>query len=832
MIRLALAELRRHPGRVVAVLLAVMISVGFLGGSSVFLATESQALGRAATAALGQADVVVQPNGEIRPTAQVLATLRSTPGVDAVAPRYRASADFRIGTGTTAPSGSLDLTSAADDPRFAPGRLVSGRWPTGPDEVALAVDTASRTRLGLGSSLTLSGIGGGARTRDVTVVGTVDAGRSLLGGLRDSGFAAPALFAGDPAFSYLVAARGGTDPATVAATVQRTLGSDVEVQTAAAVRADTVRSLGHGVDVFRIIALVFGAIALLVGAMIIVNTFAILVVQRRRQIGLLRVVGADAGTVRRSLLVEATVVGAVGALLGVGLSLAAGAAATAITGSLSAGLAVPWPTVLGCAAGGLVVTVLAAAVPTRAALAVSPLEALRPVADEAAVARGGRVRVVVAAALAVVGAGLVTLGLTTDGQSLLLAVAGSLLLAVAVLLLARTLLPPLIRLVGRVAGLLGPVGRLATANALRNPGRAAVTCTALMLAVGMIVTLQVGSSSVRQTVISQLNARYPVDLTVTALEPGAVVPDRTLAALRAVPGVRVAVPVAAAPATVGRAGAPKSDRTTMLVEGPGADAAPATRSGLGDLSDSAVLATRFTLRANGWDVGDRIAVRIGDRSTTLPVRSSNLGDDNTLVVTRATLLRLDPALATRSGTAAVWASVPDIDASPGVAAAVRGLTAAGTGLSAGGSLAETASYTTLLGVLVSIATALLGVAVLIALIGVGNTLGLSVLERTRESALLRALGLHRRQLRAMLVVEAVLLALVAALVGVAVGTGFGWLGTLAITRQSGLGSAEFAMSATRTLTVVAVAVLAGALASALPARRAARATPVEALADE
>ncbi len=159
------------------------------------------------------------------------------------------------------------------------------------------------------------------------------------------------------------------------------------------------------------------------------------------------------------------------------------------------------------------------------------------------------------------------------------------------------------------------------------------------------------------------------------------------------------------------------------------------------------------------------------------------------------------------------------------------MTALQPGLGLAGSLEQAASIDSLLDTVLAVATGLLAVAVAIALIGVGNTLGLSVIERTRESALLRALGLQRRQLRLMLLVEAVLLALVGAVVGIVAGIGFGMIGVVALVKEINLAALHFSMSAGQTIAVVLVAIVAGALASVIPGRRAAVAAPTAALAD-
>ncbi|MET1005553.1 MAG: ABC transporter permease, partial [Propionibacteriaceae bacterium] len=215
------------------------------------------------------------------------------------------------------------------------------------------------------------------------------------------------------------------------------------------------------------------------------------------------------------------------------------------------------------------------------------------------------------------------------------------------------------------------------------------------------------------------------------------------------------------------------------------------------------------------------------RSVAFTAEQSDVAPQGVVVVTQSRLAQLDPLA--RVG--AVWGAATSRSEAGDVMAAVRQASGQQPGLELGGSLQEAAALDRVLDSLLAVATGLLGVAVLIALIGVGNTLGLSVIERTRESALLRALGLQRRDLRLMLAVEAALLALVGAVVGIAAGVLFGWIGTAAVVKESNLDGVHFAMSATQTGAVVLVAILAGVLASVIPGRRAALASPTQALAE-
>ena len=288
----------------------------------------------------------------------------------------------------------------------------------------------------------------------------------------------------------------------------------------------------------------------IVGAMIIGNIFGIVVAQRRRQLGLLRALGATRAQIRRALLVEAIVVGVLGALLGVGLGIAIAAAATVISGSLSAGLAVrPLPLVL-AAVAGVTVTLVSALAPARRAMVVSPLDALSPVADATTARRSGLIRAIIGGTLGLLGAATVLGALHRGGSgTLVLSVAGSALLAAAVIGLAPVYLPPVFRGVARLLQGSRPSVRLAAANTVRNPARAAAVCASLMLGVGLIVTLQVGAASMQSSTRASVRQEFPIDAIVRT--PSGALPSDVVTGVRELGTVRAVIAVPSAEATVG-----------------------------------------------------------------------------------------------------------------------------------------------------------------------------------------------------------------------------------------------------------------------------------------
>ena len=814
MVRVTWSELWSHRSRMAALLAAVVISVGFAVASAVFLATGERALTAALVAPSAGADVVVS-NGTGGRASTAAAGLRRIPGVAVAEPVFSTSFAYVGPRG----AGEVELSGRAADPRLRWAALASGRWAETGQELTVSSTTARRAGLVVGSTLQLADPAS-RRPVTMTVTGITDETASLFSGLSDSGTVTRSFFTSatsrDSAYQFLLIGDGSVSDDTLAGTVRAQLDESADVQSSADHAVEQASAASHDVDAFGIIALVFGSIALLVSAVIIANTLAVVVSQRRRQIGLLRAAGASAAQVRTGVLVESAALGLVGSVGGLLLGLVVGAGAAAATGGLRSGLVVPAGRAGLAVALGVVVTVVAGLAPAGRAASVAPVEAMRPPAGEDPRRRVAPLRVALVTGGALVGAALVVLTLRSHAHAVLLAVAGAGVLTVAVILAAPLFLPALLRVLGRLGALAGPTGVLAARNSLRNPGRAASTCIALMLAVGLVVMLQVGAASTKRTVTARIDDSNSVDVSVARYD-GPLSPAVSTA-VGAVPGVTASTPISTT--TVKQRGVPHSS-VALVGLGRGADHVVA--AGWDRLNDRTLLVSDPS--QFGLEAGQPITLRKGHRSVTLTVVPSTIPDESGSVVTEAALRRLDPS-APVSG---VWLRVPNKDRAADVMAGVRRAAVEQPGTQVAGSLAESAQYDQVLDTLLLVATALLAVAVLIAVIGVGNTLGLSVLERSRESALLRALGLQRRQLRAMLVVEAVLLALAGSVVGVVAGIGFGWLGISAITRQGDLHRALLVVPVGPTLAAVGLAVAAGAIASLLPARRAIRAALVTAL---
>ncbi|TWP46114.1 FtsX-like permease family protein [Lentzea tibetensis] len=783
---IALAELRHNPRRIIAVVLAIMISVGYLAASVTVVASESATMERGVIARVANTDVVVTVAGQhaAEQNSGLLQQIRQVEGVESADLSY-------LSHGRVSGSSEwVQQQSVPDNPALRWTGLAAGEWPQGPDEIALGTVTAEQLNLAVGDQITISDTGSSATLK---VTGLTHEGNSLLSGLAQSSFVAPAFYTGASTIRTSLQTEIlviGVAPERLAEKIRAVAGVS-GVETSAEFVQRKMSDQAGGVFVFQLLLLVFGAIALLVGGIMIVNTFLVLVAQRRRQIGLLRAIGASAAQVRRNLLVEALVIGAVGsiagALLGVGV-------AALVALGIGEHLTVPIGQIALVAATGVVITVLAVLGPARRATRIPPLDALRPVADRSTERRSSRVRTAVAAVLVVGGLALNTV---EGPYALLFAVGGQFVCAIGLLLATGAYLPLVLRALGSVVR--GPVARLAVSNTLRNPGRAAATGAALVLAVGLVVTLQVGAASMKATANDNLDVRFPVDVTVSVFD-GAL-PAHTEAAIAKVVGIAEAEPLKATRAALGAA------HLRVLAH----ESVP----------DDRILADPYLATSSTTLTGTTGAV-------TLPIVQDFLAPADTLLVSPAVMERIDA----NAVVGTVWAKAsPDADITE-LRAQLRAVVAPIPGVEVGGGLSAKASYHEFLDRILLVTTMLLAVAVLIALIGVGNTLSLSVLERTRESALLRALGLQGHDLRRMLAIEAVLLSLSGTVAGIGAGVLFGWAGTRAISAELNFRDTAFAMSVPQTATVAAVAIVAGVVASIMPGRRAARASPVAALAEE
>lgn len=817
------AGLAGRARRLVAAALATAIGVAFLTATLVVLETTDRAAGAAAAPGWAERDLVVT-GWVTQPQADRLDALDEVEVLGRATTVWGERAPGRPVIGV--PVGGAGTT------------VLSGRLPRSPEEGLAGTTLAEVAGLGAGSVLDVEmpGVDGPTSTT-LSVVGVADLGEDprLMG---QEVFAAgdETLRGLDPALGYDavlldlgpgVGAEEGRD--AVAAVV----GADAEVRTgedAASARTD---ELTGGTAVLGAVLLGFGAVALVTSALVIATTFAIVLAQRIGELALLRCVGATRSQLTRSVLVEAAVLGLVAGAAGAagGVAVAGGVAWSLERWDVPvpmAGLAVSPAALLGPWAVGAVVTVLAALLPVARAARVSPLAALRPQAP--AVGRAGVLRLLAAAVL--VGGGVGLMLLAASVRLVPVGVLGGVVSFAGVLVGSVALVPGVVRGLGAAARLGGLPARLAVRDAVRNPGRAAATSAALVVGVTLITMTTVGAASADRTAQAQIDREFAVDAWVLAepqvpeegSEATEPVPleDGLAAAVRQLPGVDATVPVGAADLEVSGDG--WSSRQQVLGLDPtGAGGVFRSTEVLERLRPGTVGASADLLEGWGLEPGDVVTVSGPDaRSADLTV--VELGVGYTWLVHDSDLSRVAPEAPDRAGLLLRFSDDAD------VAAAMTDLRelVEGRPVSVDGAAALRGQLTDLLRTLVLVTTGLLGVAVLIAVIGIGNTLSLSVVERRREHALLRGLGLTRGQMRRMLLAEGVLLALASAVLGLALGVLYGWLGTQTVLPAGT--TAALVVPWGPVGLIVLGAVVAGAVASVLPARRAVRIAPAAGLA--
>ncbi|WP_433424730.1 ABC transporter permease [Microtetraspora malaysiensis] len=795
-----LASLRTHIRRYVAAAIAVIVGVAFVVVVGVLTSGAVSGLMNGLGAPYRNADHVVSPVGW--PSSELDREV-----VIAFAERHGENA-FAIGRAMLpARAGGRRLSETAVGPiatseEWCWQELSSGRFPARTGEAVVDVYYALAEKVAVGDRVR---IGEGAAARDVRVVGLVES---------PSPSAQASVYVTWP---QLLQWRDHLHLGTVAVRGEvGRLPEGAKAQSPEGFAAERLTNVQNRVDSLSVMLLLFAGIALFVSVLVIANTFSILFAQRLRDFALLRCIGATRRQVVRSIRREAAAVGVLasltGTLVGAGLGYGLIALINALAPTAPMGAAeLPTLWLLGGFAAGLVVTMVASWLPTRRVVRVHPLAALRPDAAVDVHTATGLVRLALAAILLVAGPALLGVAMVQDSTAFMVAGGGS--VFAGVLLFGPVLVPRLVRITG---ALLGPAGRLATKNAVRNPRQTATTTASLLVGVTLTTAVLTGMATWRSALDEQIGRDHPIDVALTS--PEGPVTTELLNRVRRTPGVEQAISVDGAVARVAGLDKPIPVVTAPAAEHVARDGGTFARVEPGKIGiDSEVFGKDLSLRP-----GDRVTVRVGDRRAQLQV-AVGTGWGPVGVVAPETLATLTDAPEPH----AIW-----IRASSGADPARLGgdldELADPVGATIENGLRTWESLDQQLEIYTWSALGLLGIAVVIALIGIANTLGLSVLERAREHAMLRALGLTRRQLRWMLATEAVLLSVVATLLGTVIGVGFAWVGYETLVTRA-LSDATMHVPWLSLGVVVLIAALAGLLAAVLPARRAARVTPAAGL---
>ena len=851
MLRFTWRTLLARKVRLVMSTLAIVLGIGFLTGVMVF----SNGLGSTFDAIIkgSTPDALVRPQGTgsfeavgagntaiLRPKdVDKLAALpevaRADGNVDGLG-SYLLDEDGKLVGGQGAPTIAFnynDYPNLIDEPSL---QLLDGAWPEGTDEIVLDSGAAENGGYRVGDEVTVIAPSGdsveGAR-QTFTMSGTAEfngggtAGATLL------------IFSTEGAQQVFL---GGRDVFTSAALTAAPEVSQQQLADAVAgelppayevVKGDTVvkesqDSVSEFLDVITQFLVAFAVIAILVGGFIIANTFTILVAQRVRELALLRALGASGAQVRRSVLLEATLMALLGSTIGIGLGLVLSRGLAALFSSFGLdisgdALTLTWTTVALAYGVGLAVTLVSAYLPARRASRTAPVAAMR---DEAAPQEHSlRRRALIGAVVAALGAGVAAYGFTDSAPGPAAAWVGG--AAVVWILTAAALSPVighpvLVACRSLFARVFGTTGRLAGENALRNPRRTGATASALMIGLALVSAVGTLAASFSATADDLVDDQFASDFLVQSASfqsfPTGIGDD-----MEKVDGVAMITRDQFTPALID--GAPSALLGVDPAYGEIYDLD--VTEGTQDLSGHQAVISTDAAEDYGVGLGDRLELAVpGDQSARVEVvgiiePTPVVGDVNVPlgVLTGMGLNRTDTSLSINleegSDREAVQRDLEEVVADVPI-------------VSVQDKEEFADSILTQINTLLYLIYGLLALAVVIAVIGIINTLGLSVIERTREIGLLRAVGLSRSRLRGMVTLESVTIAVMGAVLGMAVGLLIGVL--LRESLRDDLTALALPLPSLGLFLVMSVAF--GVLAAVVPAVRASRMRLLDAIATE
>ncbi|MEH0555888.1 ABC transporter permease [Streptomyces sp. B21-101] len=842
MFRTALRNVLAHKARLLMTVLAVMLGVAFVSGTLVFTNTLSNALQNSSAKGFDQVDVAVtaesQPDVGDRIvktpelTQALLEKSAKVPGAASaigVVNGFTAIADKDgklVGGGFQSQGGNY---WGEKDARYP---LVSGHAPSGTNEVLIDSRTADRAGYEVGDTVRIS-VDGPVLTPKIVGVFTTDDGNVAAGGslaLFDTA-SAQTLFGKPGTYDEIdVKAAAGTSQSALKSALDAALPEgQVETTTGRRLADDQAETISASMSGMKQGLLVFAGIALFVGTFIIANTFTMLVAQRTKELALMRAVGASRRQVTRSVLVEAFVVGTVAGVTGLVAGIGIGAGLRSLLGTLGATvpdgpLVVTPGTVATAMAVGIVITMVAAWLPGRRAAKIPPVAAMSSV-HAAATAKSLVLRNTLGALFSAAGVAVVLAATTMDGSDGQAPMGlGAVLLIIGVFILTPLLSRPLIAASAPLLRVFGVSGKLARQNSVRNPRRTAATASALMIGLTLITGMTVMAGSLQKSIDKMASSAIKADYVVSMANGNGLSPDVD-AKLNAVDGVTATSPMRNAPARI-------AGNTEFLTG--------VTGSAFGELTDlpmdngaftvggSQVVADADTAKSYGWKAGSAFTVHYEDGSSQR-LTVAGVYESNELI--RGILLdnsALTPHVEDPSDMQVM------VKTSDGVSDGTKDRLEKALGSNPAIKVQskqdlsdEIAKMFTLL---LNMLYGLLAMAVIVAVLGVVNTLAMSVFERSQEIGMLRAIGLDRRSVKRMVRLESLVISLFGGVLGIGLGVFFGWAaGELLGTRMA---TYELVVPWGRMAVFLALAAAVGILAALWPARRASRLNMLTAIKSE
>ncbi|MBD3554711.1 ABC transporter permease [Streptomyces sp. SP18CM02] len=843
MFRTALRNVLAHKARLLMTVLAVMLGVAFVSGTLVFTDTLGNAFRNQSAKSYDNVAVSIETYaGDDEKTPGIDdATLEKIRGLDGVA-----SATGRVNgfAGVADPDGKLIGNGWSNTgANFAPGKdgkdsqyvFTDGSGPTKNGAVALDKDTASKGKYRVGDPVrvatngpvkeyTLAGI---FTTED----GAVNAGGSLV--LFDTATAQNLYLKPGVFQNATVSAEPGVSDRKLLDEVEPLLPKDATAQTGKALADKQAKDIESGLTSLNTMLLAFAGIALFVGVFLIANTFTMLIAQRTRELALMRAIGATRRQVKRSVLLEAAVVGVlasvIGFLLGLGLATGLRSAMGVMGGKIPAGPLIVSPTAVGSAfAVGILITVLAAWLPARRAAKIAPVAAMSSVHATASV-KSLVVRNSIGGVITLLGSAGIVGGAATGGTSgRQLVAAGAFFALIGVIILIPLLSRPVIALVRPLLKkVFGVSGKLASQNAVRNPRRTGATASALAIGLTLVTGISVLGVTLGQAIDKMTTDNIKADYMVS-MASGDSLDESALTALSKADGVAALSPQQAAWFEVDGDYFSASGVTPGDVE---QVFSLTTESGsLASLKDGQVAVGSKTAEKHGWKTGDTLPVKFDDdKKGELKVGATYKENEFLSPFVIPKEMADAHTSSTRSEIREIW-----IKADGGASKANEQSIVNALGDNPAMSVMDRQDIRDMFGGFINTALnimyGLLAMALLIAVLGVVNTLAMSVFERQQEIGMLRAIGLDRGRVKRMIRLEAVVISVFGAVIGVGLGVFLGW--AIGRTLSADIPGYALVIPWDRLGIFLLLAALVGVLASLWPARSAAKLNMLTAIKTE
>ncbi|MEU5424381.1 FtsX-like permease family protein [Streptomyces olivoreticuli] len=841
-----------HKGRMALSAVAVLLSVAFVCGTLVFTDTMNATFDKLFASTASDVSVGPVKNDDAQQTgkpqtlpASLLAKLGKVDGVAKVEPHatsQQITVADRDNESIGPSSGAPTVGTNWDESQKKSVEITSGHEPRGAAETVLDSDTADKHGVKTGDTLRVIAAPGDFTVKVVGIATykSTNPGAAVL--YFDTATAQARLLGSTTEYSgYGLTAASGVSDEQLKERVTAAVGTGYTVHTAAETKEENKKDIGSVLDVMKYALLGFAGIAVLVGIFLIVNTFSMLVAQRTREIGLMRAIGSSRRQILRSVLVEALLLGVVGSVLGIGGGIALAVGLMKLMGSMGmkldmGELTVNATTPIVGLALGVIVTVLAAFLPARRAGKISPMSALRD-AGTPADGKAGKVRATIGLLLTGLGA-LALVGAANAGKAT--AGGGLIALGIPLTLIGFVVVGPLLAgLVVRVISVVvlrifGPVGRLAERNALRNPRRTGATASALMIGLALVAALSVVGSSMVASATDQLDKSVGADFIIQDQGNNPITP----ATEKAVTSAGHIDHFTRYVGVIAKVTTPDGKTATQRLNATDPTYPEDLRSETvqGRLKDAyakdAMSVPEGYAKDHGIKVGDRLTVVMTDgRPAKLKVNA--ITSDDTSIDKGAMYLDIATAKSYLPAdrmplTGMILAKAADgqtKEAAASLKAAVKDYPQI--------KVRDQSDYKKLIkdqvGQLLNMIYGLLALAIIVAVLGVVNTLALSVVERTREIGLMRAIGLSRRQMRRMIRLESVVIALFGALLGLGLGMAWGMVAQKLLALE-GLGVLDIPWPTIGTVFIGSAVV--GLLAALVPAFRAGRMNVLNAIATD